>query len=85
MPHLTAAKADIDCLPLQLELYFYELAHLPERRAHALAEIDRLLDEGVRSPGWDFSDNVNSSYLTDPEDQETLRRLANQISQTPAD
>ena len=43
---------------LLLECWFYRLAHYPEWREQALQHIETLLQQGVRSPNWDLSANI---------------------------
>jgi len=43
---------------LELELWFYKLAHYPEQYEEAKTNIDRLLNKNIRSIGWDFSINI---------------------------
>ena len=45
---------------LNVEVWFYAFLHAPpERHAEALGKLKALVARGVRSPGWDFSENVS--------------------------
>lgn len=45
----------------KIELWFYRLAHFPEYYEEAKENIEQLLKEGVRSIGWDFSQNIEQA------------------------
>ena len=65
---------------LILELNFYEYAHVKEKMAKAEKEIIKLLDEGVSSPGFDLSQNVEKAIEDGHPYPEKLREYANRIS-----
>jgi len=44
---------------LAVELVFYRYAHVADERDAALGELYRQVADGVRSPGWDLSANVD--------------------------
>lgn len=44
---------------LLLELWFYTLAHFPDRADEARQRIHDLLNKGIRSIGWNFSANIS--------------------------
>jgi tetratricopeptide (TPR) repeat protein/Mrp family chromosome partitioning ATPase len=68
---------------LRAECWFYALAHRPpERRGEALAQLKRLVvAEGARSPGWDFSGNVERARSDGHPDAVWLALLADVISE----
>jgi len=45
----------------KIELWFYRLAHFPEYYEEAKENIEKLLKKGVRSIGWDFSQNIEQA------------------------
>ncbi len=65
---------------LQLELWFYRLAHFPQDYPHAQAEIMALLETGARSEGWDFSGNIAQAEQDGHPNIALLRTLADTIS-----
>ncbi|WP_020394501.1 tetratricopeptide repeat protein [Thiolinea disciformis] len=65
---------------LQLELWFYCLAHFPHDYLQAEAEILRLLANGERSTGWDLSGNIAQAKRDGHPHIERLQALANRIS-----
>ena len=68
--------------PLKLECQFYRFAHEAnsQQRHNALAEIEALIDEGVRSPGWALSKNVERARQDDHPDMELVEQLAKVIA-----
>ena len=64
----------------QLELHFYRLAHFPETAEISRKAIEKLLEEGVRSPGWDFSPNIEQAEKEGCAYVDELRELAAKIS-----
>jgi Tfp pilus assembly protein PilF len=65
---------------VRAEVLFYEYAHDSDRRAAALDELQRLMSEGVRSEGWDFSRAVAVAIANKHPDEAMLRRLADLAS-----
>jgi protein O-mannosyl-transferase len=65
---------------VQLELHFYRLAHFPETAEISRKAIEKLLEEGVRSPGWDFSPNIEQAEKEGCAYVDELRELAAKIS-----
>lgn len=62
---------------LQLELWFYMLAHDPSRFALALGRIKGLIqEEGVRSKGWDLSSTCKRARMDAHPSPELLEALA---------
>jgi hypothetical protein len=60
-----------------VELYFYLYANGPdERRSKALTELRRSLEGGYRSPGWDFSGNLERAREDGHPEVDWLERLA---------
>jgi tetratricopeptide (TPR) repeat protein/cellulose biosynthesis protein BcsQ len=77
---LDAPNAKLD---LRVECWFYALAHrTPERRGEALTQLKRLITgEGARSPGWDFSSNIERARSDGHPDTAWLALLADVISE----
>jgi hypothetical protein len=46
---------------LDLELWFYRLAHYPKYRDEAIIQLDNLLKQGGKSIGWNFSENIKQA------------------------
>lgn len=67
---------------LNAELEFYAYLHRPEQqRVTALKRIRKLLlEQNIRSPGWDFSANVERATKSGHEDSDWLPRLAQVIN-----
>jgi tetratricopeptide (TPR) repeat protein len=73
--------ADDGSDPLRAELWMYLFALGPhDQRANACAELVRLLQAGVRSPGWDFSLIVAHAIEQGHDDSDRLVALADVIS-----
>ena len=66
---------------LLVELWFYRLAHYPEYFDEAQKELDRLLEVGHRSIGWNFDDNIERAKKDGFEDIELLKRYAKRITE----
>ncbi len=62
------------------ELWFYKLAHFPNDAKNARKELDTLLANGVTSPGWDFSLNIERAKKDGCEYIEELEDYAKKIS-----
>ena len=67
---------------LELELWFYGLAHFPAEYPQAEQKIRTLLAEGARSNGWDFRDNIARAEADGHPNIPLLRELADAISET---
>jgi len=65
---------------LTVELWFFRLAHYSEYFDKAQKELDRLLDNGIRSIGWDFDDNIQRALDDGFEDIELLKSYAKRIT-----
>ncbi|MBN1322446.1 MAG: tetratricopeptide repeat protein [Methanotrichaceae archaeon] len=78
---LALSEKDPALKPLRLECLFYLYAHTHEapEREKSLQEIEALLADGVRSPGWDLSANVRRARGEHP-DPEQLEELARRIA-----
>ena len=65
-----------------LELYFYHYAHGTTRdvRQDAKKQVEKLLREGVTSPGFDLTANVEKARKDNHEEIEEVERLAKAIS-----
>jgi|GEM_PF-1076093 len=71
---------------VSVEAWFYRYAHLSEWRTEALRRLKKLIDDGARSPGWDFSANVDRAIRDGHPQVELLRLLADVISdRVPSD
>ncbi len=71
-----------DLAPLQVELFFYSLAHRPaDQQIAALSELKKLLEAGHRSPGWDFSLNIERTKREAHDHAEWLEPLAAVIAE----
>jgi Tfp pilus assembly protein PilF len=67
---------------LELELWFYGLAHFPAEYPQAEQKIRTLLAKGVRSNGWNFRDNIARAETDGHPNIPLLRELADAISET---
>ena len=65
---------------LTIELWFYRLAHYSEYFEQAKKEIDKLLDKGIRSIGWDFSRNIKQAKKEGHPDIKLLEEYADKIT-----
>jgi Tfp pilus assembly protein PilF len=72
--------------PLIVESYFYRYAHSDDKkeRAAALSEVKKLITSGVRSPGWDLSQNVARAVEDGHPEPEFLALLAKVIADEAA-
>ncbi len=77
---LGRARAVPGPLGLALELQFYTFAHVPEERAGAAAAVERLLERGIRSPGWDLRANVARATRDGHPDPELVASFADRIA-----
>jgi len=69
-----------------LELAFYQYAHVSDERDAALGERRRLIADGVPSPGWDLSANVERATTAGHPEPGLLADLAKVIAEdAPAD
>jgi tetratricopeptide (TPR) repeat protein len=70
-------------LMTRVECWFYALVHrASERRGEVLAQLKQLIaGEGARSPGWDFSGNVERARSDGHPDVAWLALLADVISE----
>ncbi len=80
-PLLERAEKNVDQNDLKIELHFYRLAHFPEMAHDSRKAIHDLLEQGVRSPGWDFSRNIEQAEKDGCTYVEELRELAAKISE----
>ncbi len=80
-PFLEIAEKNCDNKSLELELHFYRLAHFPETADVSRKAIEKLLEEGVRSPGWDFSQNIEQAEKEGCTYRGELREIAAKISE----
>ena len=65
---------------LLLELAFYRLALFPETANKSREQIHQYLDEGITSPGWDFSNIIIQAKKEGCEYVDELKELAEKIS-----
>src|ERR1041385_2960643 len=64
----------------EIECAFYLFAHCaPSERLDALCKARKLVESGTRSPGWDFSRNIERARLDGHPDAEWLGKLASVI------
>ncbi len=80
LPYLETALQS-DQQNLLLECWFYRLAHFPEWREEAKRQIESLLQQGIRSPGWDFSETIRRAEQDGYPDVAELTALAARISE----
>jgi tetratricopeptide (TPR) repeat protein len=68
---------------LLLECLFYQYAHSKDEHSQkeSLKEIKSLLQEGIRSPGWDLSSNVERATKDGHPHPDFLNKLAGVISE----
>ncbi len=66
---------------LSVELWFYCLAHYPNDRTEAVQQLDKLLDKGIRSIGWDFSDHIKQAEKAGFTPITLLQEYADKINQ----
>jgi len=69
---------------IYLECLFYRYAHFFDNKKlmkKDLQEIQSLLKEGIRSKGWDFSENIKRAKLDGHPNPELLDSLSKQISE----
>jgi hypothetical protein len=64
----------------RLEIAFYLFVHVPDHAADALAAVQRLISEGVRSDGWDFTANLERARANNDPRLPFLSALADVIS-----
>lgn len=65
---------------LTVELWFYRLAHFPEYFEEAQQELDRLLEKGCRSIGWNFRGNIKRAKEEGHPDISLLEEYSNKIT-----
>ena len=65
---------------LTVELWFYRLAHFPEYFEEAKIELDRLLEDGHKSIGWDLSENITQAEKEGFKDIRILEDYAKRIT-----
>lgn len=79
-PFLENAEKNCNYRPAELKLHFFRLAHFPEMADVSRKAINKLLKQGVRSPGWDFSQNIEQAEKEGCTYVDELRELAAKIS-----
>ncbi len=65
---------------LQLEGWFYRLAHYPQYFKEAQKELDRLLAEGHRSIGWNLDGNIERAKKDGFQNTQLLKDYAKKIT-----
>ena len=77
------AEGDPSLVSLLLECHYYRYAHSEDSQlqSDSLQEIKRLLEEGVRSPYWDFTGNVTRAIEDGHPHPEFLEPLSKVISE----
>ena len=78
---LVRAEKSVKAKKMEIRLHFYRLAHLPKTAEVSRKAIQELLEQGVRSPGWDFSRNIEQAKQDGCPYVEELRELAKKISE----
>jgi len=68
---------------LLLELWFYKYAHFLEFIDEAKKKIEELLQEGIRSVGWNFSQNIEIAIKNGHPHPEKLKEFARRITEIP--
>jgi hypothetical protein len=64
-----------------VEVWLYLYAHSTDSRVAALRTLKLLLERGARSPGWDFSRNIERAAQDGHPDLALVRDLANVVAQ----
>jgi len=64
-----------------LEIWFYRFAHYYDKFPDAETKIQQLLDEGIRSVGWNLEGNVSKAIADGHPEPEKLKELAKQITE----
>ncbi|MDO6595699.1 hypothetical protein Q4512_02160 [Oceanihabitans sp. 2_MG-2023] len=63
-----------------IELWFYRFAHFPKYYDEAEKKIEDLLAKGIRSLGWDLSENIKIAEKENHPNTEKLKEFATRIS-----
>ncbi len=66
---------------LLLELWFYRFAHYPEWLDKAEQAMEQLLEKGIQSIGWDFSQNIEIAIANNHPKPDKLKELAKRITE----
>ena len=77
----TAFESLTDEVGLELDLWFYRLAHYSEFQEQAKVEINRLLGEGHKSINWNFEGNIARAKKDGFKDIGLLERFAKEITE----
>ena len=82
-PYLKKARDLADREDLKLELLFYEYAHTEDagERVKRLTGIKKMIVSGVRSPGWDLTQNVERAVTDGHPEPKLLAKLAKVIAE----
>lgn len=72
-----AAKYHVSLL---LELWFYRLAHFPDKYPYAKDKLIALLEKGARDEQWDFSGNIAQAEKAGHPDVALLKAIADVIN-----
>ncbi len=70
-----------DTQAILLECYFYEYAHLADQREEAEKQMVSLLDQGIRSPSFDLSQNIETAIKAKHPNPDKLQSYAMRISE----
>jgi Tfp pilus assembly protein PilF len=82
-----ALELSRECLALEpndvvaVEVWLYLYAHSTDSRSEALRALKSLLERGARSPGWDFSRNIERATQDGHPDLALVRDLASVVAQ----
>ena len=63
-----------------IELWFYRYAHFPKFLSEAENKIEELLNNGIRSIGWDFSGNIERAIKDGHPNPKKLKEFAKRIT-----
>ncbi len=74
-----------DSSSLLSELWFYRYAHIITWRDQALKELQKLIAEGARTPGWNFEQDIELAIKAGHPAPSMLRKIADELtSKEPA-
>ena len=66
---------------LLLELWFYKYAHFEEKyHEEAKLNLSKILEQGLASHGWDFTNNIEKAIKDNHHEVDTLKEYAKKIS-----
>ncbi len=80
-PYLNKAFEKCTENQLQIELWFYRYAHYLEYFEEAHKKLIELIEQGIRSPYWNFEDNIKQAEKDGHPNVKELKRLAKIITE----